>query len=124
LAAVAEMLDQVFAGNLFGDFEGTLDFVNGVEAADTLGVGYGKGNATFTARGQVALGGGVKRVQGDFVFAQSIGEFADGLGIAVIEMVGSAKNFDRGETGRRNLAEKCIVKLLIQEPVGGKYALH
>jgi hypothetical protein len=66
----------------------------------------------------------VKRVQGDFVFAQGIAEFADGLRIAVIEMMRGAKNFDGGETGGGNLAEKCVVKLLIEEPVGGKYAFH
>ena len=63
-------------------------------------------------------------MQSELVFAQSVAKLANGLRIVVIEMVGRAKNFHSRETGRSDFTDQGVVQLLIQEPVGGKDALH
>src|SRR5450432_4451978 len=93
---IADMLHQKTKRDLFGDFNGALDLVHGVDASSPISGGDVDRRAAGASPIVIGVQGGVDRVQGNASGFEPVGNFADVLlAVGVVEMLARGKNLNQ-----------------------------
>ena len=120
-AADADVLDGEGTGDLFGDFEGALDFVDRGDALDLLRFGdVDDGVGSGAAPDVVGVHGHVEGVELERGVAEPVAELVDLGGVAVVEVLAGAEDFDLGEARGVDFVEGHRGEAVLNEEVGGE----
>ena len=123
----AEREDDGGEGDLLGGLERALDLVHGGDAVGLLRrdeVEVGRDVARPLSVGAVGYVDGLMEDGADVVGAEPGGEFADGGGIGVVEVVARGEDFDGAGTGGGEGVQQARVQAVLEEDVGRESRLH
>ena len=119
----AEVEDAVAEGDVFGGFEGALDFVLGVDARGLGGADEVEGGSDVGAPNGVWI---ERHVEGgaDVVGVEPVGELEDGGAVGVVEVMARGEDLDVFGAGGGEGVEHGRVEAAREEDVGGDSDLH
>ena len=114
-------------GDLLGGLERALDLVHGGDAVGLLRrdeVEVGRDVARPLGVGAVGDVDGLMEDGADVVGAEPGGEFADGGGIGVVEVVARGEDFNGARAGGGEGVQQAGVQAVLEEDVGRESGLH
>ena len=114
-------------GTCSARLERALDLVHGGDAVGLLGrdeVEVGGDVARPLGVGAVGDVDGLMQDGADVVGAEPGGEFADGGGVGVVEVVARGEDFDGARAGGVEGVQQAGVQAVLEEDVGGESGLH
>ena len=123
-ARAAHVQDHARVRQVFGDVDGALELVHGLDAAHALDFADGKRERAFAGGAEIAAVGGVEGFEREPMRVQGLGHGLDFGARGVIEMAAGTEEFQAFETGGGNLAEKFGSDFAGNERVGREKSAH